>query len=600
MTAGEHRVPVVMWGRDAIRCLIGCVLAVGVAAGCGDRRGLPPGSPDNGGLFLPGGFEAVVVHEGVGRARHLAVSDEGHVYVKLRVPAPKGLVALRDTTGDGRADQVETFGEYSDTGDYGTAMRIHDGALYFSTAGEVYRQRLTPGRLVPDTPVELILKHDYRSLPRAYEHIAKPVTFDDRGHMYVPFGAPGDSCQELNRQPEAPGQDPCPELEWQGGIWQFDARRPGQTERDGRRYATGIRSVVAMAWNHQAGELFALQHGRDDLYRSWSRFYSRWQSAVLPSEEFFKVTDGFDGGWPYYYYDHMQGRKLLNPEYGGDGTLTGRGDQYTPPLIGFPGHWAPNDLLFYTGDQFPERYRHGAFIAFHGSTIRMPYPQAGYFVAFVPFADGVPSGPWEVFADGFAAVEPIVNTSDARARPMGLAMGPDGSLYVSDSVKGTVWRVMFKGDRSAFGEAELAGMEARKARPNIRTPDEVDDVLGREVLEAGAALYETYCSACHQRDGRGDGARFPSLASTRWVSGNKPRLIGIVLNGLEGPIEVEGRTFNGVMPANGFLSDEEVAQILTYIRQAFGNHASSIDPAEVAAVRAGTAAGEPPAPTRSR
>lgn len=561
-----------------------CVVTM-VSAACG-RQSLPPASPDNGGLKLPDGFDAVVVHEGVGRARHLAVSDDGFVYVKLRVPKPKGIVGLRDTTGDGHADQVEVFGEYTDTGDYGTAMRMHAGYLYFTTAGEVYRQKLTRGRLVPEGKVELVLQHDYKALPRSYEHIAKPLAFDDQGHMYVPFGAPGDACQAQNRQPGARGQHPCPELEWQGGVWQFDADRLGQTERDGRRYATGIRSLVAMTWNHDANALFAVQHGRDDLYRSWSPLYSRWQSAVLPSEEFFKVTDGFDGGWPYYYYDQMQGKKLLNPEYGGDGAARGQADKLTPPLIGFPGHWAPNDLLFYTGDQFPERYRHGAFIAFHGSTIRMPYSQAGYFVAFVPFRDGAPSGPWEVFADDFAGVDAIVNTSDAAARPMGLAQGPDGSLYISDSVKGKIWRVMFKGDRAAFGTAQLAAMDARKQVAHIRTPDEEHDVLGKDIIDAGAKIYDTYCVACHQGDGKGDAGRFPSVASTRWVYGDKSRLIRIVLRGLHGEIDVEGRKFNGVMPAHAFLDDQAVAQLLTFLRQSFGNQGNSVSASEVAAVRA--------------
>ena len=351
---------------------------------CG-RQPLPPASPGNGGLSLPDGFEAAVLHDGLGRARHLAVTDDGTVYVKLRVPNPKGLVALRDTGGDGFADEVEVFGNYDDTGEYGTGMRIRDGYIYFSTAREVYRQKITPRRLVPDSPVELILKHIRKGDRKLYEHIAKALAFDDQGHMYVGFGAPGDSCQEQNRRPGAPGQDPCPELEWQGGIWQFDANRPGQTQEDGRRYATGIRSVVAMTWNRQVGQLYALQHGRDDLYRSWSQFYSRWQSAVLPSEEFFKVPEGFDGGWPYYYYDWMQSKKLLNPEYGGDGVKVGKGGDLEKPLVGFPGHFAPNDVLFYEGDQFPERYRHGAFIAFHGSTIRMPYSQAGYIVALFLF-----------------------------------------------------------------------------------------------------------------------------------------------------------------------------------------------------------------------
>ena len=564
-------------------------LSLVVAAGrsCGHGAALPPASPDNGGLALPDGFEAVVVHDGVGRARHLAVTDDGIVYVKLRVPQPKGLVALRDTSGDGRADEVQVFGDYTDTGDYGTAMRIHAGHIYFSTAGDVYRQRLTPGRLVPTAPVETVLHHEYKKNLRSYEHIAKPIAFDDKGHMFVPFGAPGDSCQEQNRRPESPGRQPCGELEMHGGVWEFSDSRINQTENDGRRYATGIRSIVAMSWNRQAGELYALQHGRDDFYRTWSRFYSRWQSAILPSEEFFKVTDGFDGGWPYYYYDQLQGTKKLNPEYGGDGQKVGDGNTLTKPLMGFPGHFAPNDLLFYEGDQFPERYRHGAFIAFHGSTIRMPYSQAGYCVAFVPFANGAPSGPWEVFADNFAGVDPIVNTSDAAARPMGLAQGPDGSLYVSDSVKGRIWRIMFKADRAGFGGAQLARMAARQtAQAHLRTPDEQADVIGREVLDAGATLYETYCVACHQRDGKGDGSRFPPVAATRWVSGDPGRLIGVVLNGLQGEVQVEGQTFNGVMPPHAFLTDDQVAQLLTFLRQNFGNYAGGIKPGEVAEIRA--------------
>ena len=76
---------------------------------CKEVDKLPPGDPDNGGLYLPDGFEAVVVSDSVGRARHLAVSDNGDIYVKLRVPNPKGIVALRDTNNDGKADSVVVF-----------------------------------------------------------------------------------------------------------------------------------------------------------------------------------------------------------------------------------------------------------------------------------------------------------------------------------------------------------------------------------------------------------------------------------------------------------------------------------------------------------
>ena len=159
----------------------------------------------------------------------------------------------------------------------------------------------------------------------------------------------------------------------------------------------------------------------------------------------------------------------MAPEYGGDGIKEAQG--YAEPIMGLPAHWAPNDLLFYKGDQFPERYKKGAFIAFHGSTNRTPFPQAGYIVAFVPFENGKPTGSWEVFADGFAGVEIISDMLDAKYRPMGLSEGPDGSLYISESKQGKIWRVLFEGDPTEFGEAHLASMEQRKSQSYIKTPE---------------------------------------------------------------------------------------------------------------------------------
>jgi len=544
--------------------------------------GLPPGDPDNGGLTLPDGFEAVVVVDSVGRGRHLAVRDNGDVYMKLRTPDSlgRGSVALRDRDNDGRADVVRYFGDYADTGNYGNAMRIHQGYLYFATAGEVYRTRLSPWSLVPTAKTECLLVDDYKRA--RFSHIAKPIAFDGKGNMYVPFGSPGDACQVNDRQPGSPGQMPCPELAEYAGVWRFSDSRTGQRQRDGVRYATGIRSIVGMTWNQQTNALYALQHGRDDLYRTWPQYYTPWHSALLPSEEFLRVDSGSDAGWPYYYYDYMQGKKLLNPEYGGDGRKEGDGAKLNQPLIGFPGHFAPNDILFYTGDQFPERYRNGAFIAFHGSTIRAPYPQGGYFVAFVPFQDGKPSGPWEVFADGFAGVDTIVYTSDARYRPSGLAQGPDGSIYVTESEKGKVWRIMFKGDQKAFGGKQLAAMIQRKtSASNIRTPDSIRDNLSVKMLGEGAQLYGRYCASCHQVNGKGDGTRFPPLAGSDWVTGDKKRLIQVVVHGLSGPITVNGVGYNEAMPSNAYLNDRQLASILSYIRQSWGNKAGFVTTNEI-------------------
>ncbi|MEJ7768309.1 MAG: c-type cytochrome [Chitinophagaceae bacterium] len=556
---------------------------------CTTRTELPKGDPDNGGLFLPRNFEALVVADSIGSARHIAVNDNGDIYVKLRYSkkGEAGNVAIRDTDHDGKADSIVRFGDYKSEGSLANAMRIHNGYLYFSSDLVIYRSKLIQGNLIPDSKIEVVLTDDHKH--GAHWHITKPMSFDNKGHMFVPFGAPSNACQDLVRTPGGTpgiaGLDPCPELEDHGGIWEFDANKIGLTQKDGRKFATGIRSVVAMDWNKEDENLYVVMHGRDDLHLLWPDKFTPWQSAVLPSEEFFKINDGKNYGWPYSYYDQIQKKNVLAPEYGGDGKISSRDSSVQLPIIGFPGHWAPNDLLFYTGDQFPKHYKHGAFIAFHGSTNREPYPQAGYFVCFVPFVNGNPTGEWEVFADSFAGIDPIINTSDAAYRPMGLAMGPDGSLYVSDSKKGKIWRILYKGDKTKFGEAELAVMEKRKALSNIRTPDEVNDNLYKGTALPGEQVYNIYCVSCHQRNGKGDGNRFPPLDSSEWVNGDKKRLIDVVLNGLNKPIEVKGRPYNNLMPQHSFLKDEDIAQVLTYIRQHFNNFSSAVTVKEVSEVR---------------
>jgi len=134
---------------------------------------------------------------------------------------------------------------------------------------------------------------------------------------------------------------------------------------------------------------------------------------------------------------------VLSPEYGGDGKKQAD-PKFQDPILAFPGHFAPNDLLFYNGDQFPETYKNGAFIAFHGSWNRGPFEQKGYQVAFVPFKDDLPSGHWSTFANGFMGPKPIMSSGEAKHRPMGLAQDKDGSLLISDSVKGTIWRISYK------------------------------------------------------------------------------------------------------------------------------------------------------------
>ncbi len=549
---------------------------------CSQIPNLPEGDIDNGNLFLPDRFEAVVVADSIGRARHLAVNENGDIYVKLTyAKQDSGNVAIRDVNNDGKADNIVYFGDYKAESGYGpTSMRIYNGYIYFSTKAAIYRQELTPDKLLPESKIELVLTDNYLT-----EHIGKTLAFDDDGHMYVNFGSITNNCQTDNRIPESPGQFPCAELEEHAGIWRFDANKLNQTQKDGIRYATGLRDGIAMDWNHATNSLFAVEHGRDGLHQTWPSLYSEWESSMLPSEEFFEVKEGMNGGWPYYYYDQLQNKRVVSPEYRGV-DLKEEVDVLANPIIGFPGHLAPNDLFFYTGNQFPDHYKNGAFIAFHGGGHRAPYPISGFFVGFVPFKNGVPSSSWEVFADGFAEKDTIVSSGDVAHRPMGIAMGPDGSLYISDSVTGKIWRIMYKGDKENFGTDQLAKMEKRKTLTHLRTPDKIKDNLAKGMADEGQNIYNVYCIACHQGNGKGDGSRYPSLVESDWVSGDRNRLIEVILKGLQGPITVKGKTFNDVMPKQDFLSDEDIAKVLSYIRMNF-NNASGIQEREVRQVRDG-------------
>jgi glucose/arabinose dehydrogenase len=389
-----------------------------------------------GDISLPDGFKAIVVAEELGRGRHIIVNDNGDIYLALRqLNNDGGVACLRDTSDDGVADIVEYFGEHP-----GTGIGIRNGYLYVGADYGVYRYKMTEGELVPTGEAELIAG----GFPEQGSHAVKPFAFDNEGNMYVNVGGPSNACMEQMRTKGSSGMDPCPQLERQGGIWKFSADEPNQDqEADAERFATGIRNAVAITWNQHADELYVVQHGRDQLHQFYPDMYTVEESANLPAEEMFLVEEGSDFGWPYCYYDEMKGQKVLAPEYGGDSREIGRCASAVDPILAFPGHIAPNDLLFYHANQFPEKYKNGAFIAFHGSWNRGPLEEKGFHVAFAPFDGKMPVGEWEVFADGFAGEGPIMNTGDAKYRPTGVAVGPDGSLFISDSREGKIWKIMY-------------------------------------------------------------------------------------------------------------------------------------------------------------
>jgi glucose/arabinose dehydrogenase len=385
----------------------------------------PKCDADNGGLVLPQGFCATLVAGQLGPVRQLAVAPNGDLYVALSGKAGDntgGVLAFRDKDGDGKPDERASFGPGG-----GNDVKLHNGYLYFALNDRVIRYRLDGAKLEPGGKEEVVVS----DLPNDGGHVAKSIAFGSENVMYVNVGSKTNSCQKTDRLPASPGIDPCGELEKRAGIWRFSSDRVGQRFADGRRHATGLRNSMALATQPGTGTLYAAVHGRDQLSDNWG--FSNEVNANNPAEELVRIEAGADFGWPYCYFSNQHQKKVLAPEYGGDGQKEGRCASAKDPVLVFPGHWAPMALAFYEGDAFGPSYKNGLFVAFHGSWNRAPLPQEGYRVVFVPFANGRPTRQYSTFATD--------KGGPTSLRASGVAVAPDGSLYVSADQNGKIWKV---------------------------------------------------------------------------------------------------------------------------------------------------------------
>jgi glucose/arabinose dehydrogenase len=547
-------------------------IALAAALGFGSagaQSKLPTPDPDDGAIKLPPGFRATVVADDLGPLRFAAVAPNGDVYVKTR---REGIVALRDTNGDGRAEVKETFGSGG-----GTGIAIRDGWLYHSTTTAVYRYRLAAGELVPKGEPETIVS----GLPAERQHDAKSFAFDDQGRLLVEVGSPSNSYGDPDRARGAKGHDATEFLSTHGGFWRFDPGRQNQTQADGFHYSTGHRHVLSVAWNPVSRAFFIVMMGRDQLSTVDPDHYNEDDNAEKPAEEMHLLREGANFGWPYTYYDPIQKARMVAPEFGGDNQKRAEPGKYPDPLIAFPGHWAPLQMAFYSGEQFPARYRGGAFIAFHGSWNRAPRPQRGYNVTFVPFDEkGMPRGSYEVFADGFAGKDDFTAPREARFRPGGVAVGSDGSLYVTDTEKGRVWRIFYTGETATAKTAPAAARAAAATAPAAAPAAAKGPAAGQE-------MYQRVCAVCHMLDGTGVTGMQPPLVGDAVVGGPPATLIRVVLFGPKNVLPANRpRLGSNEMPAFDALTDKEIADLLTYVRREFGKKPGTITPAQVAAQRA--------------
>ena len=389
-------------------------------------------------IAVPEGFCATLFADGAGPARHLAISKSGTVYAALWREGQRagGILALRDTTGDGVADERTQFGVEG-----GSGIAISDSLLFHATWSTIYRYTLTNSEVVPrGEPVRVVT-----GMPEL-EHGARSIAIGANHRLFLNVGVPSNACERNYPARDFRGAEPCDELKTSGGIWVFDAMSQEQAFDESHRYATGLRHTVALTVK-STGEVYGAPHGIDHLNTWWpSAGYSREQAASIPSETLFRIDSAGDYGFPYCMFDPRTARMVLTPAYASAPSFGERCARLPRPVATLRAHSAPLALAFYSGTAFPEKYRDGLFIALHGSLFHSPLDPAGYSVAFLPSSSLTGNGSFETFATG--AGRSITNPFSQTIRPSGLAVDSAGALYISDDNSGRIWRITSAKSRS--------------------------------------------------------------------------------------------------------------------------------------------------------
>jgi glucose/arabinose dehydrogenase len=351
----------------------------------------PPESELQRRVRVPDGFAIRTFASGLRNARFLRFTAAGDLLVSS--PREGAIFLLEaDRDGDGAADAVRVLldGLSSPHG-----LDFLGDWLYIAEESAIRRIRYDAAGRATRGDLETVV----RGIPAGGNHWTRTVRFGPDGWMYVSIGSSCNVCIEEDARRAA--------------IVRYRPDGGGE-----ELFATGLRNAVGFDFHPETGEIWATDNGRDLL------------GDDFPPCELNRVVRGGFYGWPF-----LNGDNVPDPDLGD--RADPRIERGIPPAHGFVAHTAPLGATFYRGSAFPERYRGALFVAQHGSWNRTR--KSGYRVVVLEWGpDGRISE--SDFAVGFEVDEDVIG------RPVDVAEGPDGALYVSDDFAGAVYRLSYEGD----------------------------------------------------------------------------------------------------------------------------------------------------------
>jgi glucose/arabinose dehydrogenase len=337
-------------------------------------------------LTLPAGFRADVFASGLDAPRFMTVGPDGALLVTER--GSGNIVALRDPVHAGKATEKTVIVSGLEQP---TSVDYVDGKLYVGETSRITRFDLDSALKASDKTTLI------PNLPDSGQHTTRTVLVGPDGKLYVAVGSSCNVCNESDPRRAA--------------VWVYQPDGSG-----GRLFSKGLRNAVGLAVNPWNRQVWATNNGRDLL------------GDDTPPETVNALQDGADFGWP-----RCHAGDVIDPDFGKAESCDG----VAQPLVKMQAHSAPLGLAFYQGDGFPAQYR-GLFVAFHGSWNRSV--PTGYKVVFTPLdGNGKVTGPPQDFATGWLV------SGKALGRPVGLTVGADGALYVSDDTGGRIYRITYTG-----------------------------------------------------------------------------------------------------------------------------------------------------------